>query len=102
VLAKNFNGPGTAESVVRLGQRSILGMMEDETMQDPHKTDHTSRHRLDAAEIRIRAERRLGFLLGRLPPNRGDDWKVPARAQRLAAMDGADFERLVGKWWKKA
>jgi hypothetical protein len=70
-------------------------MMEDEAMEDPRKTDHTSRHRPDAAEIRIRAERRLGFLLGRLPPNRGDDWKVPARAQRLAAMDGVDFERLV-------
>jgi len=56
-------------------------------MQDPQKTDHTGRHRLDAAEIRIRAERRLGFILGRLPPNRGDDWKVP-RASAAACGDG--------------
>jgi hypothetical protein len=64
-------------------------------MKSPRKMDYADcRLGRFAGEIRIRAERRLGALLAR------------PRPQRLAAMDGADFERLLGKWrlrsWRKA
>jgi hypothetical protein len=67
------------------------------------KMDKASRRLVErfAAEMRIRAERRLGMLLGETPRHRTDR-KVRPRPQRLAAMDGADFERLLGKWRLKA
>lgn len=76
---------------------------------------------VDAAEIRIRAERRLGEMLsaselqkGGRPPQKtgsskepvssptlaeaGIDKKLSSRAQKLAAVPQAEFEAEVGQW----
>jgi hypothetical protein len=68
---------------------------EDQAMQDPRAMGDANRQlELEAAESRIRAERRVGELLR-------EDKKRTARAERLAAMDAGEFERLIGKWRKK-
>jgi len=78
---------------------------------------------IDAAEIRIRAERRLGELQAEQPKNRGTrgqlvcsskmaaptdktptlkelgiDYKLSSRAQKLAAVPQAKFESMLGEW----
>ncbi len=81
----------------------------------------------DAAEIRIRAERRLGEMIAaqkatveldrgslvggatREPPrdtrptlaDAGIDKKLSSRAQKLAAVPDRDFEAMLGEWRKK-
>jgi hypothetical protein len=79
---------------------------------------------IDAAEVRIRAERKLGELIaaqketvglhkGGRPPKTGSvgepvskptladagiDKKLSTQAQRLAARPDAEFEQMLGKW----
>lgn len=78
---------------------------------------------IDAAEIRFRAERRIGELIidqkqaeglnrgslrrGSLPAPRDDrltladlgvDKKLSSRAQKIAAVDDGKFEQMIGEW----
>lgn len=94
---------------------------------------HQSKNRqleIDAAEIRIRAERRLGELLieqkatvglatGGRPAKEtpaapegvygdtpslaeiGVSYKLSSHAQKVAAIPAAEFEGIVGQWWGK-